>query len=159
MILGSHLPLIIFKKGVGGSWMRIVAAILIRYDYINGLITQESIMQTAPLSVILLPLLTMTMRGITYQHASYLSICANFKQKLAVLVITLLTIFPGLEIASYLGNMGVLSNLITASIIFGTTSVIFDVMRENMSIEKRYRHQVLHKALHYEMLKAQVEAK
>ena len=116
-------------------------------------------MQITSLSVILTPLLTLTMVGMTYQYISYLSICASFKQKLTVLTITLLTVFPGLEIASYLGNMGVLSNLITASIIFGTTGVIFDVMRENMSIEKRYRHQVLYKELHYEMLKAQVEAK
>lgn len=116
-------------------------------------------MQITSLSVILTPLLTLTMVGMTYQYISYLSICASFKQKLTVLTITLLTVFPGLEIASYLGNMSIVINLITSSIIFGVVGVMFDVIRENMDIEKRYRHQVLYKALHYEMLKAQVEAK
>ena len=116
-------------------------------------------MQITSLSVILTPLLTLTMVGMTYQYISYLSICASFKQKLTVLTITLLTVFPGLEIASYLGSMSILINLITSSIIFGVVGVIFDVIKENMSIEKHYRHQVLYKALHYEMLKAQVEAK
>ena len=116
-------------------------------------------MQITPLAVILTPLLTLTMVGMTYQYISYLSICANFNQKLTVLVITMLTIFPGLKIASYLGNMSIAMNLTTSSIIFGVAGVMFDTIRENMDIEKRYRHQVLYKALHYEMLKAQVEAK
>lgn len=116
-------------------------------------------MQITPLSVILTPLLTLTMVGMTYQYISYISICASFKQKITVLMITLLTVFPGLEIASYLGNMSITMNLIASSIIFGVAGVMFEAIKDNAKSEKQYRQQILYKALHYEMLKSQVEAR
>nr|DAX88147.1 MAG TPA: hypothetical protein [Caudoviricetes sp.] len=112
-----------------------------------------------PLSAILAGVVTLLMIGITYQQMSYLSIYANFKHKVGTTIITLLTVYPGWDFAYNIGFSSIVANLVLVTILTGIVVVLFDVIKGNAAEEKHYRQQILYKALHYEMLKAQVEAK
>lgn len=112
-----------------------------------------------PLSAILAGVVTLLMIGMTYQQMSYLSIYANFKHKVGTAIITLLTVYPGWAFAYDIGRSSIVANLTLVTIIFAIVVVLFEAIKDNAATEKRYRQQILYKALHYEMLKAQVEAR
>lgn len=111
-----------------------------------------------PLSAILAGVVTLLMIGITYQQMSYLSIYANFKQKVGTTVITLLTMYPGWDFAYNIGRSSIVANLTLVTILAGIAFMLFEAMKGNAAAEKHYRQQILYKALHYEMLKSQVKA-
>lgn len=112
-----------------------------------------------PLSAILAGVVTLLMIGITYQQMSYLSIYANFKQKVGTAIITLLTVCPGWYFAYDIGRSSIVANLTLVTIIFAIVVVLFEAIKGNAVTEKHYRKQILYKALHYEMLKSQVETR
>ena len=112
-----------------------------------------------PLSAILAGVVTLLMIGITYQQMSYLSIYANFKQKVGTTIITLLTVYPSWGFAYDIGRSSIVANLTLVTIIFAIVVVLFEAIKGNAATEKHYRKQILYKALHYEMLKSQVEAR
>ena len=116
-------------------------------------------MPVLPLSAIIAGLVALLMIGITYQQMSYLSIYANSRHKIGTIVITLLIAYPGVDFAYDIGRSSIVANLTMTTVLFAIVIVLFEAIKGNAAIEKRYRHQVLYKALHYEMLKAQVEAK
>ena len=115
-------------------------------------------MPALPLSAILAGVVTLLMIGITYQQMSYLSIYANFKQKVGTTIITLLTVYPGWYFAYDIGRSSIVANLTMTTVLFAIVTVLFEAVKDNAATEKHYRKQILYKALHYDMLKSQVEA-
>ena len=116
-------------------------------------------MPVFPLSAILAGVVTLLMIGITYQQMSYLSIYANFKQKVGTTIITLLTVYPGWDFAYNIDRSSIVANLTMTTVLFAIVTVLFEAVKDNAATEKQYRQQILYKALHYEMLKSQVEAR
>jgi len=112
-----------------------------------------------PLSAILAGVVTLLMIGITYQQMSYLSIYANFKQKVGTIIITLLTVYPGWDFVYNVGRSSIVVNLTLVTILAGIAFILFEAIKDNAAAEKQYRQQILYKALHYEMLKSQVEVR
>lgn len=112
-----------------------------------------------PLSAILAGVVTLLMIGITYQQMSYLFIYANFKHKVGTTIITLLTMYPGWGFAYDIGKYSIVANLTMTTVLFAIATVLFEAIKGNATAEKQYRKQILYKALHYEMLKSQVEAR
>ena len=116
-------------------------------------------MPVLPLSAILAGLTALLMIGITYQQLSYLSICANSRHKIGTIIMTLLIVYPGVGFAYDISRSSIVANLTLVTIIFAIVVVLFEAIKDNAATEKRYRQQILYKALHYEMLKSQVEAR
>ena len=119
----------------------------------NGMISQGicqmNEISVLPLSAILAGVVTLLMIGITYQQMSYLSIYANFKQKVGTTIITILTVYPGWDFAYDIGRSSIVANLTLATVLFGIAVVLFEAIKGNATTEKHYRHQILYKALHY----------
>ena len=96
-------------------------------------------MPVFPLSAILAGVVTLLMIGITYQQMSYLSIYANFKQKVGTTIITLLTVYPGWDFAYDIGRSSIVANLTLVTIIFAIVVVLFEAIKDNAVTEKHYK--------------------
>ena len=96
---------------------------------------------------------------ITTQYITYTSSTGTRQQKIGSVILNLLILFPGMWIVQYIHENSLVGNILTITTLMTVCLMIPSFIIDNYKAEKKYRDRLFYQAMHYDMFKAQLEAK
>lgn len=96
---------------------------------------------------------------ITTQYITYTSSTGTSQQKIGSVILNLLILFPGMWIVQYIHENSLVGNILTITTLMTICLMIPSFIIDNYKAEKKYRNRLFYQAMHYDMFKAQLEAK
>ncbi len=95
----------------------------------------------------------------TIQYCTYTSSNGTHRQKIGSVILNLLILFPGMWIVQYIHENSLVGNILTITTLMTICLMIPSFIIDNYKAEKKYRNRLFYQAMHYDMFKAQLEAK
>nr|DAO41033.1 MAG TPA: hypothetical protein [Bacteriophage sp.] len=96
---------------------------------------------------------------ITTQYITYTSSSGTHRQKIGSVVLNLLMLFPGIHVVQYIHESSLVGNILIITTLMTICLMIPSFIIDNYKAEKKYRDKLFYQAMHYDMFKAQLEAK
>lgn len=96
---------------------------------------------------------------ITIQYCTYTSSSGTYQQKIGSVILNLLILFPGMHVVQYIHENSLVGNILTITLLMALCLMIPSFIIDNYKAEKKYRDRLFYQAMHYDMFKAQLEAK
>ena len=95
----------------------------------------------------------------TIQYCTYTSSNGTHRQKIGSVILNILILFPGMRIVQYIHENGLIGNILIITMLMALCLMIPSFIIDNYKAEKKYRDRLFYQAMHYDMFKAQLEAK
>ena len=95
----------------------------------------------------------------TIQYCTYTSSSGTHRQKIGSVVLNLLMLFPGIHVVQYIHESSLVGNILIITTLMTICLMIPSFIIDNYKTEKKYRDRLFYQAMHYDMFKAQLEAK
>nr|DAX88144.1 MAG TPA: hypothetical protein [Caudoviricetes sp.] len=96
---------------------------------------------------------------LTIQYCTYVSSSGTYQQKIGSVILNLLILFPGMRIVQYIHENSLVGNILIIATLMTLCLMIPSFIIDNYKAEKKYRDRLFYQAMHYDMFKAQLEAK
>lgn len=96
---------------------------------------------------------------LTMQYCTYVSSSGTYQQKIGSVILNLLILFPGMRIVQYIHENSLIGNILILALLMTVCLMIPSFIIDNYKEEKKYRDRLFYQAMHYDMFKAQLEAK
>lgn len=96
---------------------------------------------------------------ITIQYCTYTSSSGTHRQKIGSVMLNLLLLFPGIHVVQYIHENSLVGNILILTLLMTVCLMIPSAIIDNYKAEKKYRDRLFYQAMHYDMFKAQLEAK
>lgn len=95
----------------------------------------------------------------TIQYCTYTSSNGTYQQKIGSVILNILILFPGMRVVQYIHENSLVGNILIIALLMTVCLMIPSFIIDNYKAEKKYRDRLFYQAMHYDMFKAQLEAK